>query len=66
MVHPMIPTVLNFGSGGPPSTARRISRWSVAFDLILEVQIRQPRAVQQHDLPLGLAEEAEDALAVKL
>ena len=34
--------------------------------LVLKVQLRQPRPVQQHDLPLGLAEEAENTLAVKM
>ena len=37
-----------------------------ALWLVLQVEIRQPLAVPQHDLPLGLAEEAEDALAVEL
>ena len=39
---------------------------AAAFSLVLEIQIRQARAVQQHDLPLGLAEEAEDTFAVEL
>jgi hypothetical protein len=33
---------------------------------VLKVQFGQPRPIQQHDLPLGLAEEAEDTLAVKI
>jgi len=36
------------------------------LDLILEVQFGQSYPVQQHDLPLGLAEEAKDSLAVKV
>jgi hypothetical protein len=38
----------------------RISTWRS------KVQSGQPCSVQQHDLPLGLAEEPEDALAVKM
>ena len=33
---------------------------------VLEIQLRQPDPVQQHDLPLGLAKEAEDTPAVKI
>lgn len=38
----------------------RISTWRS------KVQSGQPCSVQQHDLPLGLAEEPEDPLAVKM
>ena len=45
---------------------RAAGKRSGDLSLALKVHIRQPRAVQQHDLPLGLAEEAEDTLAVKM
>lgn len=32
----------------------------------LEIHLRQPDPVQQHDLPLGLAKEAEDSFAMKI
>jgi hypothetical protein len=32
----------------------------------LEIEFAQPAPIQQHDLPLGWAEEAKDALAVKI
>ena len=38
----------------------------VAIQLRLKVQFRQSCPVQQHDLPLRLAEEAKDAHAVKM
>ena len=42
------------------ATATRIQTRgrAAAFSLVLEIEIRQPRAVQQYDLPLALAEEA--------
>lgn len=45
-------------------------RWAVGTgsgDIIpvLQVQIRQPGAVKQHDLPLGLTEKAKNTLAVE-
>jgi hypothetical protein len=36
------------------------------LNLVLQIHIRQSGAVEQYDLPLGLAEEAEDTLAVQL
>jgi hypothetical protein len=33
---------------------------------VLEVQFGQPRPIQQHNLPLGPAEEAEDTHAAKV
>jgi hypothetical protein len=35
------------------------------LNLVLKVHIRQSGAVEQYDLPLGLAEEAEDASSVE-
>jgi len=32
----------------------------------LQIQISQPRAIQQHDLPLGLANKAENSLTMEL
>ena len=50
---------LAHGSAGFPEMKSRSS-------LALKVHLRQPHPVQQHDLPLGLAEEAEDTHAVKM
>ena len=44
--------------------AARQVKWRSSF--ALEIQLRQPDPVQQHDLPLGLAKEAEDTHAVKI
>jgi hypothetical protein len=45
--------------GGPSG-----AKWR--SETVLQVHIRQPRAVQQDDLPLRLAEEVENTLAVEL
>ena len=36
------------------------------YRFALEIHLRQPDPVQQHDLPLGLAKEAEDSFAMKI
>ena len=50
----------NFDRVSLSATARRIGTCDRNAPLasFLEVKIRQPCAIQQHDLPLGLAEEA--------
>ena len=53
------PDILAHGSAGCPGVRSRSK-------LRLEVQFRQPHPIQQHDLPLRLAEEAKDAHAVKM
>ena len=50
---------LAHGSAGLPEMKSR-------FSFALKVHLRQPVPVQQHDLPLGLAEEAENTHAVKM
>ena len=45
---------------------RAAGKRSGDLGLVLQLQFRQPLPVQQHDLPLGLAEEAENTLAVKM
>ena len=43
-----------------------VTIWRRSPKHVLKVQLGQPVPVQQHDLALGLAEEAEDAHAVKM
>jgi hypothetical protein len=45
---------LDVYQASPMLTIRAMKR-SRGMNLVLQIEIRQPRAVQQHDLPLGLA-----------
>ena len=53
------PNILAHGSAACPEARPRSK-------LRLKVKFRQPPPVQQHDLPLRLAEEAKDTHAVKV